>query len=95
MQIAIVLTSFVAVFAGVASAQAAQGVRQYITYGAMRQNTALCSKRGTSYQNCYAGQGGPANVWNRGCSRITRCARQVQAGEQTLPDTRPDVEPEA
>ncbi|KAK3407275.1 hypothetical protein EUGRSUZ_K03354 [Eucalyptus grandis] len=45
--------------------------RQYISYGALRRNSAPCSQRGASYYNCRAG--GQSNPYSRGCSQITRC----------------------
>ncbi|KAK7400592.1 hypothetical protein VNO78_11802 [Psophocarpus tetragonolobus] len=49
--------------------------QRYISYGALRSNQAPCGNRGNSYYNCQ--QRGRANPYNRGCSRITHCARDT------------------
>ncbi len=46
----------------------------YISYGALGKNNVPCSKRGLSYYNCQPGA--QANPYTRGCSVISRCARQ-------------------
>ncbi|ERN02184.1 hypothetical protein AMTRI_Chr02g223040 [Amborella trichopoda] len=48
---------------------------QYISYNALKKNIVPCSKKGQSYYNCRAG--GQANPYSRGCSAITRCARDT------------------
>ncbi|VFQ65348.1 unnamed protein product [Cuscuta campestris] len=45
--------------------------RKYISYGALRQGTTPCNRRGASYYNCHTGA--PANPYTRGCNHITRC----------------------
>jgi len=49
--------------------------RTYISYGALARNRVPCQKRGVSYYNCR--RGSQANPYHRGCSRITRCARDT------------------
>ncbi|WCJ31148.1 ralf-like 34 [Euphorbia peplus] len=52
-------------------------VHYYISYGALSANRIPCPPRsGRSYytQNCFKSRA-PANPYNRGCSRITRCRR--------------------
>ncbi|KAM0822663.1 hypothetical protein ACQ4PT_071361 [Festuca glaucescens] len=50
---------------------------KYISYAALRADQIPCNKRGESYyQNC-ASQGKPVNPYTRGCSAITRCARNM------------------
>lgn len=51
------------------------GRQRYIGYGALRANQVPCGKRGRSYYNCQ--QRGRANPYNRGCSKITHCARNT------------------
>lgn len=47
----------------------------YISYDALRRDSVPCSTAGRSYYNC--GGSGPANPYNRGCSRITHCYRDT------------------
>lgn len=49
--------------------------RRYISYSALKKNQVPCNRRGHSYYNC--ARRGRANPYRRGCSRITRCARQT------------------
>ncbi len=46
----------------------------FISYGSLNKNKVPCSKKGSSHTNCEPGA--EANPWTRGCSKITRCARQ-------------------
>lgn len=48
--------------------------KQYISYGTLRRDMVPCQKPGASYYACRSGQ---ANSYNRGCSVITRCARDT------------------
>ncbi|KAM3412080.1 hypothetical protein ACQJBY_003632 [Aegilops geniculata] len=49
---------------------------RYITYAALRADQVPCDKRGQSYYtNCGSMQ--QANPYTRGCSAITRCARNM------------------
>ncbi|KAK7412355.1 hypothetical protein VNO78_03810 [Psophocarpus tetragonolobus] len=50
-------------------------MQRYISYDALRMNQVPCGRRGRSYYNC--NQRGRANPYNRGCSRITHCARDT------------------
>lgn len=45
----------------------------YISYGALRRDNTPCSLVGNSYYNCNSRQ--QANPYNRGCTKITYCAR--------------------
>jgi hypothetical protein len=56
---------------------ARQPRNRYISYAAMRADQVPCSQRGRSYySNCGASSQQPAgNPYRRGCSAITRCAR--------------------
>ncbi|EOX99451.1 PREDICTED: protein RALF-like 22 [Theobroma cacao] len=47
--------------------------KRYISYGALKQNSVPCNRRGNSYYNC--GAPGRANPYKRGCSVITHCYR--------------------
>jgi len=49
--------------------------RSYISYGALSRDRVPCRRRGVSYYNCRRGK--QANPYTRGCSRITRCARDT------------------
>lgn len=44
----------------------------YISYGALTRDSRPCSLLGYSYYNCRSQQ---ANPYNRGCTKITNCAR--------------------
>ncbi|VAH09718.1 unnamed protein product [Triticum turgidum subsp. durum] len=49
---------------------------RYISYAALRADATPCDKRGQSYYtNCGSMQ--QANPYTRGCSAITRCARNM------------------
>ncbi|GAA0176119.1 hypothetical protein Leryth_012719 [Lithospermum erythrorhizon] len=50
----------------------AQG-QNYISYDALKRNNVPCDKRGNSYYNCQAQA--QSNPYKRGCSAITKCAR--------------------
>ncbi|TKY59254.1 RALF 19 [Spatholobus suberectus] len=52
-----------------------EGNQRYISYGALRANQVPCGNRGNSYYNCQ--ERGRANPYNRGCTRITHCARDT------------------
>ncbi|KAK1368685.1 hypothetical protein POM88_034777 [Heracleum sosnowskyi] len=45
----------------------------HISYDALNANKVPCGNRGQSYYNC--GAAGRANPYQRGCSAVTRCAR--------------------
>ena len=45
----------------------------FIDYGALDKNRTSCSRKGASYYNCRPG--GTANPYSRGCSKMSRCAR--------------------
>ncbi|XP_022777348.1 protein RALF-like 19 [Durio zibethinus] len=47
--------------------------KRYISYGALKANSAPCNRRGQSYYNCHNRK--RANPYNRGCSAITHCYR--------------------
>ncbi|KAL1567176.1 hypothetical protein AAHA92_02684 [Salvia divinorum] len=49
------------------------GSAGYISYGALARNKIPCDQKGKSYYNCR--QHEAANPYNRGCTRITSCAR--------------------
>ncbi|KAL1563728.1 protein RALF-like 33 [Salvia divinorum] len=51
------------------------GSAGYISYGALARNKIPCDKRGQSYYNCR--QHEAANPYNRGCTRVTSCARST------------------
>ncbi|VVA98528.1 unnamed protein product [Arabis nemorensis] len=48
--------------------------KQYISYATLRRDMVPCQKPGASYYACRSGQ---ANSYSRGCSIITRCARDT------------------
>ncbi|MED6134225.1 hypothetical protein PIB30_035109 [Stylosanthes scabra] len=48
---------------------------KYISYGALRANQIPCGQRGRSYYDCSQRQ--RANPYRRGCSRITKCQRNM------------------
>ncbi|RLM56286.1 hypothetical protein C2845_PM10G18850 [Panicum miliaceum] len=48
----------------------------YISYAALRADQVPCNQRGHSYY-CNCGSQEPANPYRRGCSAITRCARNT------------------
>jgi hypothetical protein len=49
---------------------------RYISYAALRADQVPCNQRGRSYySNCASQQA--ANPYRRGCSAITRCARNT------------------
>ncbi|KAK1325746.1 Rapid alkalinization factor [Acorus calamus] len=50
--------------------------RRFISYGALSRDHVPCNRRGQSYYNCRSGQG-RVNPYRRGCSVITRCARNL------------------
>ncbi|PAN16752.1 hypothetical protein PAHAL_3G083400 [Panicum hallii] len=53
-----------------------QPTNRYISYAALRADQVPCNQRGRSYySNCASQQ--PANPYRRGCSAITRCARNT------------------
>ncbi|KAL6619895.1 hypothetical protein ACP70R_031995 [Stipagrostis hirtigluma subsp. patula] len=53
-----------------------QPTNRYISYAALRADQVPCNQRGKSYYaNCATQQ--PANPYRRGCSQITRCARNM------------------
>ncbi|KAG0535973.1 hypothetical protein BDA96_03G024000 [Sorghum bicolor] len=55
---------------------ARQPTNRYISYAALRADQVPCNKRGRSYySNCASQQA--ANPYRRGCSAITRCARNM------------------
>lgn len=47
----------------------------YISYGALMRNKVPCDQKGQSYYNCRAHE--QANPYNRGCTRVTSCARST------------------
>lgn len=49
------------------------GQAGYVSYGALNRNNVPCNQRGQSYYNCRSHQN--ANPYNRGCTRVTNCAR--------------------
>lgn len=51
------------------------GSAGYISYGALARNKVPCNQKGKSYYNCR--QHEAANPYNRGCTRITSCARST------------------
>ncbi|XP_010696047.2 protein RALF-like 19 [Beta vulgaris subsp. vulgaris] len=51
------------------------GRRRYISYDALKKNNVPCNRRGQSYYNCRSNA--RANPYNRGCSYITHCARNL------------------
>ncbi|KAK8452632.1 hypothetical protein SEVIR_5G140900v4 [Setaria viridis] len=57
---------------------ARQPRNRYISYAALRADQVPCNQRGRSYySNCGAGAQKAANPYRRGCSVITRCARNT------------------
>merc|ERR1712137_1308680 len=52
-----------------------RGRRRYISYDALKKNNVPCSQRGRSYYNC--NRNTRANPYNRGCTYITHCARNL------------------
>ncbi|KAG0535972.1 hypothetical protein BDA96_03G023900 [Sorghum bicolor] len=59
-----------------ADAGGAAAHNRYISYAALRADQVPCNKRGRSYySNCASQQA--ANPYRRGCSAITRCARNM------------------
>ncbi|CAL9100350.1 unnamed protein product [Musa acuminata var. zebrina] len=48
---------------------------RFISYGALSKNRVPCNRRGQSYYNCQRQK--RANPYRRGCSTITRCARDM------------------
>ena len=53
-----------------------QPTNRYISYAALRADQVPCNQRGRSYySNCASQQ--PANPYRRGCSVITKCARNT------------------
>ncbi|XP_020596484.1 protein RALF-like 19 [Phalaenopsis equestris] len=52
------------------------GHRRFLSYEMLRRNRVPCTRRGVSYYNCY--RHGRANPYRRGCSYITRCARDLR-----------------
>ncbi|OJD29092.1 rapid alkalinization factor-like [Diplodia corticola] len=59
---------------GLATGAAAQHV-QFVSYEAMQRNTVPCSKRSPGLPDNCLKPGTPPNLYTRGCSVITRCAR--------------------
>ncbi|KAM5588206.1 protein RALF-like 19 [Rosa sericea] len=53
-----------------------RGRGRYISYGALKKNGIPCRRRGGSYYNC-SGPRRQVNPYRRGCTYITRCARQA------------------
>ncbi|XP_057531244.1 protein RALF-like 19 [Amaranthus tricolor] len=49
--------------------------RRYISYDALKKNNVPCNRRGHSYYNCNSNA--RANPYNRGCTYITHCARNL------------------
>ncbi|CAO2833387.1 unnamed protein product [Amaranthus hypochondriacus] len=49
--------------------------RRYISYDALKKNNVPCNRRGRSYYNCNSNA--RANPYNRGCTYITHCARNL------------------
>jgi len=49
------------------------GRKRYISYDALKADNIPCKRSGDSYYGC--GAPGKANPYNRGCSKITNCAR--------------------
>ncbi|XP_057791172.1 protein RALF-like 19 [Salvia miltiorrhiza] len=47
----------------------------YISYGALMRNKIPCDQKGQSYYNCRHHE--VANPYNRGCTRVTNCARST------------------
>ncbi|XP_021722861.1 protein RALF-like 19 [Chenopodium quinoa] len=52
-----------------------RGRRRYISYDALKKNNVPCNRRGRSYYNC--NHNTRANPYNRGCTYITHCARNL------------------
>ncbi|KAM0894511.1 hypothetical protein ACQ4PT_024462 [Festuca glaucescens] len=50
---------------------------KYISYAALRADQIPCNKGGQSYYQDCASQGKAVNPYTRGCSAITRCARNM------------------
>ncbi|KAG0498163.1 hypothetical protein HPP92_002454 [Vanilla planifolia] len=50
--------------------------RRYLSYDMLKRNQVPCNRRGVSYYNC--NRHGRANPYRRGCSYITRCARDLR-----------------
>ncbi|XP_027343321.1 protein RALF-like 4 [Abrus precatorius] len=48
---------------------------RYISYDALKKDSAPCNRRGNSYYDCQ--NRGKANPYRRGCSAITHCARST------------------
>uniref|UniRef100_A0A0E0JFA9 Uncharacterized protein n=1 Tax=Oryza punctata TaxID=4537 RepID=A0A0E0JFA9_ORYPU len=58
------------------SLAARRPTNRYVSYSALDANKVPCNKRGQSYyQNCASQKA--ANPYRRGCSAITRCARNT------------------
>ncbi|BAB92222.1 unknown protein [Oryza sativa Japonica Group] len=58
------------------SLAARRPTNRYVSYAALDANKVPCNKRGQSYyQNCASQKA--ANPYRRGCSAITRCARNT------------------
>ncbi|KAJ1262089.1 hypothetical protein BS78_09G080600 [Paspalum vaginatum] len=53
-----------------------QPTNRYISYAALRADQVPCNQRGRSYYSNCASQK-PANPYRRGCSVITKCARNT------------------
>ncbi|KAF8028010.1 hypothetical protein BT93_E0809 [Corymbia citriodora subsp. variegata] len=56
-------------------AAAQQSDKKYISYETLKRDAVPCQRSGASYYNC---PGGQANQYNRGCTVITGCARNVR-----------------
>ncbi|KAJ0986436.1 hypothetical protein J5N97_004792 [Dioscorea zingiberensis] len=48
---------------------------KFISYAVLMRDLVPCSRRGNSYYNCI--RSGQANPYHRGCSFITKCARDL------------------
>jgi hypothetical protein len=51
------------------------GRGRYISYDALKKDSAPCKRRGNSYYGC--GGSGQANPYRRGCTKVTHCARDT------------------
>ncbi|XP_004308256.1 PREDICTED: protein RALF-like 19 [Fragaria vesca subsp. vesca] len=51
------------------------GRPRFISYGALKRNHVPCGQPGAAYYNCNRQNSQAANVYRRGCSVATRCAR--------------------
>lgn len=52
-----------------------RGAGRHVSYDALRRDAVPCGQRGQSYYNCQGSS--QVNPYHRGCSAITRCARDL------------------